>query len=474
MPGIGIAAVTNDRLLFSRAFGHCDLSRTRPVSTSLKYPIASTAKAMNAALIGMLVDDRLLDWDAPVAAYLPDFTPNPDALPTEVTLRDLIAMRTGLPRHDWAWLGMPLNRSELARRIQHLSVSCGFRERFQYCNLSVTLAGHVAEVVTGQAWEELIQSRLLEPLGMRRTTTRQPNGKDHIVGFCADKGGAHTPSIMLASGVTAPSGGALYSTLDDMARWAAFNLAGGRWAGVQLIKPETMRVLQAGMVPTSGDVSAPSLKASYAMGWFVDKYRAAPRLTHGGFLHNVGSEVTLFPEQNLGIVSFVNLGISGIARAINQRAYEEILGIGITEDFGLALARHHDGLMSTAKAAIASLAAANSALGPAGPFCGLYRNEGYGDVTIYQVAGGLRFLRGEIDLPLEHLHPHRCLVGKLADFTNHAAFPFDGSHFLTFRTAEAGEVEDLSMDLEPSVAPIRFSKVATVGQGTSIGSFDEA
>lgn len=82
--------------------------------TSLtRYPIASTTKAMNATLLGMRVDEGKLKWDAPVQDYLPSFRLHDRALSHLVTIRDLVAMRTGLPAHDFVWLENAITRADL-------------------------------------------------------------------------------------------------------------------------------------------------------------------------------------------------------------------------------------------------------------------------------------------------------------------------------------------------------------------------
>src|SRR5206468_3795756 len=73
---------------------------------------------------------------------------------------------TGLPRHDWMRTEEPISRAELVVRLRHLEASAGFGERFQYNSLTPTVAGHAAEIVTGQMWEDLIRARVFTPLEM--------------------------------------------------------------------------------------------------------------------------------------------------------------------------------------------------------------------------------------------------------------------------------------------------------------------
>jgi len=158
IPGAALAVVAEGETLFANGYGYRDLQQRLPLTGRTIFPIASTSKALNAVLIGMLVDEGRLAWDVPVQQYLPQFQLSDPLISAQVTLRDLLAMRTGLPRHDWVWLGHPMSRPSLVSRLRHLPLSAGFRERFQYSNISATSAGHIAEVVTG--WPKTRDSRI--------------------------------------------------------------------------------------------------------------------------------------------------------------------------------------------------------------------------------------------------------------------------------------------------------------------------
>ena len=92
------------------------------------------------------------------------------ANPSRLTVADLLSHRSGLPRHDLAWLGHPdLTRGEIVSRLRFLPLSRDLRQEFQYCNVGYLVAGHVVEVLSGTPWEEYLRSRLLAPLGMSRS-----------------------------------------------------------------------------------------------------------------------------------------------------------------------------------------------------------------------------------------------------------------------------------------------------------------
>src|SRR5687768_13880576 len=110
IPGLATAIVANGQMVFARGYGQRDEAARLPMTSATVYPIASTSKAINATLLGMLVDEGTLSWDTPVQTYLPSFRMIDALASAQVTLRDLVSMRTGLPRHDWVWIENPISR----------------------------------------------------------------------------------------------------------------------------------------------------------------------------------------------------------------------------------------------------------------------------------------------------------------------------------------------------------------------------
>src|SRR5205814_9613967 len=103
--------------------------------------------------------------------YLPDFQLYDDFATREMTPRDLVTHRSGLPRHDGLWYGRSFTREELYRRLKYLEPSASFRSRWQYQNLMFLTAGYLVERRTGRSWDDLIRERIFAPLEMTRSNT---------------------------------------------------------------------------------------------------------------------------------------------------------------------------------------------------------------------------------------------------------------------------------------------------------------
>ena len=100
IPGAAFALVMGDET-YVKGFGLRDVERKLPMTAETLYPIASTTKAINATLLALLIEDGLLAWDVPIREYGAKISFLDPVVAQLATLRDLVSMRTGLPRHDW-------------------------------------------------------------------------------------------------------------------------------------------------------------------------------------------------------------------------------------------------------------------------------------------------------------------------------------------------------------------------------------
>jgi CubicO group peptidase (beta-lactamase class C family) len=459
IPGAGIAVVSGGRQIFSHGYGCRDLDTQDGLTANTIFPIGSTTKAFNATLIGMLVDDAVLEWDRPVQNYVPGFRLRDVFASTQVTMRDLLTMRTGLPRHDWVWYENPMGRIELMKRMQYLDFSSGFRERFQYNNLTVTIAGAIAEIITGKTWNELINERILSPLSMITTTLAMPTNGEVTRSYHEDQSGDLVQSQRWAIDDVAPAGGSVYSTVGDMAKWIAFNMANGQANGVPLINADTLREIQAPQIAARTDPTCMSPNAAYAMGWFVDTYNGLRRISHSGSIFDVNSDVSLFPDSEIGVVSYVNTEPAAIARFINERVFDLVNGNrpASTLEEKLAVRRQSVGYIAAATGAMlrkSGTRASHELL----DYCGAYHHLGYGTIEIKLQEGQLLVQRNRIRVPLAHWHYDVWVGTDTAEFAFGKPHPFDSASRLEFFSDIDGGVTRLQIRLEPNVPPISFTK----------------
>jgi hypothetical protein len=261
--------------------------------------------------------------------------------------------------------------------------------------------------------------------------------------------------------LTAPSGGSLHSTVEDMARWMAFNLSGGTVQGRQLIQLQTLQEIHSPQIPVGKELCGPSAEAVYAMGWFVDTYNGWPRISHGGYMHDVNSEVALFPRQGLGFVAFTNMGCQRLARLLIEHTFDLIMDRQPVMSFAERIAQYEKGVVETRERnANVKRVADTSPSHPLGDYVGVYIHPAYGRIEIQLGEAGLIFKRNRLVVPLQHWHYDAWIAADTDLFLIHIPHPFERASRFLFETNVDGEIAALSLLVEPALGPSRFEKQA--------------
>src|ERR1700679_2594906 len=131
VPGVAVAVVHGDKIILLKGYGYRDLERRLPVTPTTLFGIGSITKSFTVSTLGMEVDEGKVDWDKPVRDYLPTFKMYDPMLTEQLTIRDLITHRSGLPRHDMVWYSSDFSREDIIRRLQYLETSKPLRSTFQ-------------------------------------------------------------------------------------------------------------------------------------------------------------------------------------------------------------------------------------------------------------------------------------------------------------------------------------------------------
>jgi CubicO group peptidase (beta-lactamase class C family) len=156
-------------------------------------------------------------------------------------MRDLLAHRSGLDRHDAVWYRSELDRSELMERLRYLRPGVGLRERFLYNNLMYMVAGRAIERVTGGTWEDFVKRRIFEPVGMSRSSFGSPPAGelDLAMPHAVSRDGA-VIAVPRYTGWAIGPALSICSTADDMARWLQLLQGLGVIGGRRLLAEATV------------------------------------------------------------------------------------------------------------------------------------------------------------------------------------------------------------------------------------------
>ncbi len=334
VPGIAVAVVVGNKTILCRGYGMRDLGKELPVTENTVFPIASNTKAFTSFLIGQLVQEGKVAWDDPVIKYIPEFRLYNEELTSQVTLRDLIAHRTGIPRHDVLWyLVRDMTEEDILKTLPHFPPISRLRETFLYNNFMYVVAGKVIHNVTKNTWEKEIYTRILTPLKMEHSVISLEDLQKvaDLSQPYAEIGGKIQELLFLyPRSILASS--AIHSSVSDMAKWIQIQLLEGG-ALIEKKNLKEMHEIHMPFAPQSplGLLHMPfsSLEPSgYGLGWEIDAYRGRKQVHHGGTTEGFFSEVSLLPEEKIALVILTNSSTDGryAISYIKNRIYDHLLG----------------------------------------------------------------------------------------------------------------------------------------------------
>lgn len=335
VPGLAIAVVKDDSVVFARGYGIRQKGRPEPVTTRTLFANASTTKAFTTAAIAMLVDAELLAWDDRVEDVLPGAVMADPYVTRELRLRDLLVHNLGFGDPQELWYGMELSFEEIVHRLRFRDPVTSFRSRFAYNNVGYAMAGEIGGAANRTSWDELIQGRILAPLGMAATVTQGrylPEGADVALphDMVADTLAVIEGEMGLVDPI--PAAGSMFSNVEDMSRWIRFLLAGGAWNGAQLISDTSFAELLKPQDILPADEFYASMRLThpwftgYGMGWFLQDYRGRKLAFHTGSIDGFVAIIGLMPEADFGIVVFANRDHAELRHALMFRALDLYLG----------------------------------------------------------------------------------------------------------------------------------------------------
>ncbi len=443
VPGLALAVVKDDRVVLTKGYGVREVGEPAPVTEETLFLLASTTKAFTAAALGMLVDEDKLAWDDPVTQHLPSFQLQSPYVTRELTVRDLLTHRVGIARGDRLWWASPFDRDEVLRRARHLDPVSSFRSGYGYNNIMYIAAGEVVEAVSSMSWDQFIDQRIFQPIGMQasNTTIRELPEEGNVATPHARIDGAVEP-IAWRNFDNLGGAGAINSNVLDMAQWLRLQLGEGVYEGRRLLDSATVEEMHAAQTVIQINDEYETLHPetnfrAYGLGWFLQDHRGYKVVQHSGSLDGMRARVGMIPEKNLGVVLLANMTESEMLEALLFRIFDAYLGVSPPQDWSARLLDVRKEDRAEAKARRDSVEAAQieetSPSLPLEQYTGTYTNRAYGKATVAEGGDHLVLRRGpEFTGDLKHWHYETFRV-TWRD-------PYMGKTFVTFALNAAGEV----------------------------------
>jgi CubicO group peptidase (beta-lactamase class C family) len=411
VPGMAIAVVYKDQVVYLKGFGVRTAGQNQPVDADTVFQLASVSKPIAATVMARLVGEGVISWDDLVIKHDPDFEMAQPYLTHAVTLRDMFSHRSGLGDHAGDLLeDIGYDRSEVLRRLRFLPTANRFRADYAYTNFGLTEAAIAAARATGQSWESLSEKKLYRPLGMTSTSSRYA---DFMAATNRASGHVRLNGQWVAKfkrdpDAQSPAGG-VSSSVRDLAQWMRLQLAGGKFAGQQFVAADALEETHRPQM-VSGYNAGARRSTFYGLGWGVNyDDQGKLRLSHSGaFSLGAATTVYLLPDDELGIVVLTNTAPIGVPETIAENFLDLVV-------YGKAQ-RNWAELFTQAFAAMAPQSTdytkpptgRTPALSSAA-YIGTYRNDYVGEIAIVPKDGGLVLQLGPKKIPCALQHYDRDL-----------------------------------------------------------------
>lgn len=318
VPAIAGAIVTADGPAVMGAVGVRKMGTNIAATVDDLWHLGSNTKAMTATAVALLVEQGNLTWETTLADVFPELAPRMRPAFTNVTVRQLLSHRAGLPPNlDWSALAKKGTVHEQRLRALRLATAeepaFEIGGKFHYSNLGYVIVGAMMDKVTGRSWEETMREQLFAPLKMTSAGFGGTGTRGKI-----DQPWPHTagakPTAQNGPSVDNPAvispGGRVHCTLADWSKFIADQLLGARGEAA-LLKPESYAALH-----------APAGSNDYALGWGVTRrgWGGGTVLTHSGCNTMNYSVAWLSPKRNFAVLVCINQGDDVAAKAADEAA----------------------------------------------------------------------------------------------------------------------------------------------------------
>jgi CubicO group peptidase (beta-lactamase class C family) len=467
VPGLAIAVVQDGKVVLTRGYGYRDVDKELPVTSKTLFAIGSISKSFTVCGLGMLADEKKLDWDRPVRDYLPDFRLHDKVPGNRVTPRDLVTHRTGLPRHDSLWYVTKLTRRELYDRLRYLEPSKDLRAGYQYNNLAYMTAGVLLEKTAGSSWEDFTRKRLFVPLGMKRSNFSVGDSQksdDFALPYQETEGKVRRIPFRDIAPV-APAG-AINSCAEDMGRYLLFHMAKGKQGKTQLLSREMADEMQAPqmVIPLAIqklDPFATPGDSTYGLGFMLSRHRKEKSVQHGGAIDGFIAFFAFLPERDIGVVVLSNLwrrNGNPVPAIIAHEIFDRLLdrtGIVWRERGRQQCKIIENQREARKKQSAKDRKAGTSPTHPLADLAGTYEHPAHGLVRVEVSGKDLKLVFTGASVIARH---YQYNTFEIVDTLDLPAVMLE-DHKLTFRPGKRGLIDRFGMEVESGVTELTFRRI---------------
>jgi dipeptidyl aminopeptidase/acylaminoacyl peptidase/CubicO group peptidase (beta-lactamase class C family) len=322
VPGAALGILRGDELV-EAATGVVFKDTGLATTADSLFQIGSISKVWTATLVLQLVDEGLLDLDAPIIEVLPELRLGDPDVAKQVTMRHLLTHTSGIDGDVFTDTGRGDDCLEkYVDGLADVGQNHPLGATWSYCNSGFSLAGRVIEKLTGKTWDQVLRERILIPLGLEHTVTLPEEAMLHraAVGHVGEPGEEPKPAPVWAISRSMGPAGTIISTVADTLAFAKLHLDGG-------VAPDGTRLLseESAALMASKQADLPdkhTLGDSWGLGWIRFGWDGRRLIGHDGNTIGQSAFLRLLPSEGLAVTLLTN---GGNTRDLYQDLYREIL-----------------------------------------------------------------------------------------------------------------------------------------------------
>ncbi|MGH3099327.1 MAG: serine hydrolase, partial [Streptosporangiales bacterium] len=309
--------------LAEAAYGVMSTETGDPASVDSRFQIGSITKVWTTTLAMQLVDEGKVGLDQPVVDILPDLDLGDPDVTARVTLRHLLTHTSGVNGDVFTDTGRGDDYlRDYVAGLADVGINHPLGATFSYCNAGFGIAGRMIEVLTGCSWDEVLRKRLIEPLGLTRTSTLPEEALlgRAAIGHVGEPG--EPPHVAPAWGLPRSAGpaGLISSTPRELLAFARMHLSGGTAQdGSKLLSTESITAMRSHQT----DLPDPyALGDSWGIGWIRYRWGDCDLVGHDGNTIGQSAFLRVLPEQGLAVTLLTN---GGNTKDLYQDLFGEIM-----------------------------------------------------------------------------------------------------------------------------------------------------
>lgn len=448
IPGIVYAIFDENGMIYKSALGYNDVKKQVPMNTEISFPIGSCVKGFTSASLAKLSSKGFFSWDDKVNAVLSDFRLSDKQLSSKITIRDMLAHRSGISKNSIIYDFRPMKRKDIAGFLEKFECIDITRKKFIYNNFVYSYMEYLIEILSQKSFPEYVKLEIFDALDMVNTTDCfedliKRENRIHTYNYRRNNHyEIHYEEELLYDHV----GCTIMSTLEDIVKWVRMFINHGYYDGKEVIPYEFLK--ETISAQTRMD------QKDYCMGWYRKNYLNDELIYHEGRSYGCNAFLSFLKAQRKGVIIIANHANQAFSLDVAQIVYSELFGLNWENDAGIL---SDSQVKAKREIAIEDFPEKMRFVGAeCEKFEGMYYDDVYGYIFVYTSFGKLFMKYYNLTLQLICKEDNCYYAVPIAEFTC-MRNTLGSNNTLSFEfIEEANEITKVIYHNEPEVHDVVF------------------